>query len=194
MSDRGYFNLLSHLTRSSTSLSLSTFQASIAHYLAHVQPSSTPLAASVVSSPYFRPISYVKLEAISTAFRHAVHLKVKLLKDEQSTLFSRGLTGRTREWVRDVLRGLQGGNALLRLACTGGMLLGLNDLEREFFAPDTYMRRRVEEEIVVSLAEVMDMYCFAASGWEKEFVPTAQGTEGESILHSPITPCLEYSS
>ena len=170
MTDRGYLNLLSHLNRPQTTLPLATIQASIAHYLAHIQPSATPLAATIVSSPFFRSANHAKLSALLTAFRHAVHFKIKVLKDEQSNVFVRGLSARTTDWVGGVLAGLQGGQALLRLACCSGLLQGLEDWEKELRARDCRMRRRVEEELVVALAEMMDQFApNTRTTWEKEF-------------------------
>ncbi|KAJ3529486.1 hypothetical protein NM688_g7849 [Phlebia brevispora] len=181
MSDRGYFNLLAHLTRSTTSLPLSTAQAAVTHYLAHVQPTPTPLAASVISSAYFRSTSYAKLDALQTAFRHAVHLKVKLLKDEKRGLFTLGLSARTATWIYEVLKGLEGGAALLRFGCASGLLLGLEDWEDELTARNSRMRRRVEEELVIALAEVMDFHTEPNSAWEREFASDTEGTSFASI-------------
>lgn len=171
MTDRGYLNLLSHLTRTQTTLPLKTIQASIAHYLAHILPSPTPLAATVVSSPFFlKNVSYAKLDGLVVAFRHAVHIKMKLIKEEPRGLFTRGTNARVAEWSAEMLKGLQGGQSLLRLACYAGLLQGLGDWEEELKAVESRMRRRVEEELVVALAEVMDLFTAASStGWEKEF-------------------------
>lgn len=181
MADRGYINLLSHLNRAAATLPLETIQASIAHYLAHVQPLPTAFTAIVISSQLFRALSLPKLEALSTAFRHGVHFKFKLLQDEPGGLFSRSMRGKLGEWVHSVLKGLQGGQTMLRLAAYDGLLLGLEDLESEVNAKEGRMRGKVEEELVVALAEAMDMYPLNASsvGWEKEFVPSA-GHQTES--------------
>lgn len=195
MSDRGYINLLSHLNRITTTLSLPTIQASIAHYLAHIQPSPTPLAATVISSPLFRTFSHPKLESLSTAFRHAVHLKVKLLKIEQGSLLSRSLKARVGEWVQGVMKGLQGGQELLRLACFTGLLLGLNDWEEDLSTKETRMRRRVEEELVISLAEVMELYPHkSALGWEREFNSGSGGTVGHHAGELLLLKCTDDSS
>jgi hypothetical protein len=84
MSDRGYSNLLNHLNRSSTVIPIQTIQASISYYLANVQPSLTPLAATVIGSPFFRPFSNARLVAASTAFGHALHIKVELFRKKES--------------------------------------------------------------------------------------------------------------
>lgn len=174
MTDRGYLNLLTHLTRSSTTLPLPTLQASLAHYLANAQPSPTPLAASVASSPLFRHPTSSQLEALQTAFRHALHFRAALLQKEEEGVggvFRRGVRARTGEWIRAVLKGLEGGNGALRLACSSGLLLGLGDRERD----ESRVRRKVEEEVILALAEVMDLHSNASSGWEREFKTDAEG-------------------
>ncbi|KZT23412.1 hypothetical protein NEOLEDRAFT_1069606 [Neolentinus lepideus HHB14362 ss-1] len=169
--DRGYTNLLSHLHRSSTSLSQEALQGAIAYYLASVQPSPTPLSASVISSPLFRPFSHAKLHALSTAFRHAVHLKCQALKKDNDAIFQRSPGARLADWVKATVKGCQGGQAVLRLVCYGGLLLGLEDVKRSIDGGSG--REKVENEIVVALAEVMDMYVSMQSlaGWDKEFRP-----------------------
>lgn len=172
-----------------------------------MQPSPTPLAATVISSPLFRRASgygsgsgygngsvsgigigigigpgtgtgttagaHAKLESLSTAFRHALHLKVKALKTEAEQsgfIFGRGWKGRLAEWVQGVMKGLQGGEEMLRLSCYTGLLLGLGDWEVDLDAKESRMRRKVEEELVISLAEVMELYPHKTSlGWEHEF-------------------------
>jgi hypothetical protein len=184
MTDRGYLNLLSHLTRSSTNLPLQTIQGSIAHYLAHIHPSPTPLAATVVSSPFFRHASYERLDGLATALRHAVHVKVKALNDEPGGVFTRSVSARVASWTGEVSNGLQGAVPLLRLTCYTGLVQGLEDWDGELKAKDGAMRRRVEEEFVVALAEVMDQLTATSStGWEKEFTREAkmQNDEGECV-------------
>ena len=79
----------------------------------------------------------------------------------------------------EVVKGLQGGRALLRLSCLVGLLLGLKDLEAaQGDIP------QVEDEIVVALAEVMDSHTQTvnASDWEKEFQPHEDGAAYTSVL------------
>ncbi|KDQ62276.1 hypothetical protein JAAARDRAFT_189618 [Jaapia argillacea MUCL 33604] len=168
--DRGYTNLLAHLQRSPTSLPLQTIQVSCSHYLAHVQPSPTPLSASIISSPLFRTFSHPKLVALTTTYRHAVHHKLKVLEDEGTSIFDRSKKARLSDWIGDVLKGLEGGAAMLRLVCSGGLLLGLEDVKSTV---DVRIRGKVEDEVVVELAEVLDAYSYGSvsDGWEKEFQP-----------------------
>ncbi|OCH85759.1 hypothetical protein OBBRIDRAFT_762524 [Obba rivulosa] len=178
--DRGYFYLLSHLHRPATTLPLNTLQASIAHYLAHLQPSPTSLAGTLVSSPLFRVLLYPRLDTLCTALRHALHIKAKLLKDEQG-IFVRSVNARAADWVKHVLEGFRGGHPVMRLVCAGGLLLGLEDLEGELHAKEGRMRARVEEEVVLALAEVIDTYTVQSStGWEKDF--SLEYKEGEDPL------------
>ncbi|KAI0917380.1 hypothetical protein AcW2_007517 [Taiwanofungus camphoratus] len=182
MTDRGYFFLLNHLYHPTINLSLSTVQTSIAHYLVHLQPSPTSLAGSLVSSPFFRPFSRARLEVLCTALRHGVHIKVKLLQGEQGSLFARSLKSRATEWVKGILAGLRGGHPMLRLVCSGGLLLGLQDLEGEVHARESRMRRDVEEEVILALAEVIDTYSYLppSADWSKDYSSDPQ--DGEEPL------------
>lgn len=176
-----YSNLLAHLQRSSTSVDFETIEGTLSHHLAHLSPLPTPLAASAVSAPLFlsAPITLTKLDSLSTSFRHAIHLKYELLnKDAEDSslvkaLFSRSCSSRMAEWVDALMKGLQGGRPIMRLACATGVLMGLHD-----FANIRAQKSSVENEVVLSLAEVMDQArSFSAttspgpSEWEIEFRP-----------------------
>lgn len=178
-SDRGYLNLVAHLNAHTSSLPLETLNASVAHYLARAQPSATPLAASVVSSPRFSAsFSFTILEGLQTAFRHALHVKIKVITGEPGGIFSRGLTAQVAEWNSQVLKGLQGGHPVLRLACYSGLLFGLNDHEKKLKMQQTFPRRRVEEELVIALAEIIDFVSPTADAWEAEFRTHGRNTAG----------------
>ena len=128
-----------------------------------------------------------------------------------SSIFSLPLESKLSVWARDILNGLQGGQSVARFACLGGLLVGLEDLGRQMAArkagrvtgPDgkgefdevVAVRRRtrgkVEEEVIIALAEVMEMYPSLAIGtsledggarldWESEFAQSAPGTTGRS--------------
>jgi hypothetical protein len=173
---REYTILLSHLHRPSSSLPLSTHQSLISHFLAHT-PTPTPLTATVISSLLFRPFSHVKLVTLVTAFRHAVHLRLKAIQDEETTLFTRGIRPRMTEWVRSLVKGFKGGQALIRFVSAGGILLGLSDLKENLGADpgSGSVRAKVEDELIVALTEIMELYAAPKdSAWEKEFQP---GTE-----------------
>jgi hypothetical protein len=194
MSDRGYTILLSHLHNPATKLALSAIQGALAYQLANVSPLPTPLAALTVSSPFYlsQPFTYPKLHSLSTAFRHAVHLKYRTSVESHNkrstmgSLFGRPLCTALGQWVTDVLKGLQGGHAVLRLASSTGLLLGVEDLMVAGSGKGIYLdnaRSAVEDEILVAVAEVMDAYAYgfgssSSNGieeWEKEFQPAGQG-------------------
>ena len=167
--------------------------------------SPTPLAATIVGSPMFRFPDQTRVETINgneqlemllKAFRHAVHYKVHALLGKPdpsnpsastpgssshgilSSVFSLPIESKLSAWTRDILSGLQGGSSPVRFSCLGGLLIGLEDLERQKTArkaghtidPDgkrevdevVAVRRRtrgnVEEEVIVALAEVMERY------------------------------------
>jgi hypothetical protein len=176
---REYTILLSHLHRPSSSLPLSTHQSLISHFLAHT-PTPTPLTATVISSLLFRPFSHAKLVTLVTAFRHAVHLRLKALQDEETTLFTRGIRPRMAEWVRSLVKGFKGGHAVIRFVSAGGILLGLGDL-RETLGADSgsgSVRAKTEDELIVALTEIMELYGAPKdSAWEKEFQPETEHGE-----------------
>jgi hypothetical protein len=178
---REYTILLGHLHRPSSSLPLSTHQSLISHFLAHT-PTPTPLAATVISSPLFRPFSHAKLVTLVTAFKHAVHLRLKSLQDEETTLFTRGIRPRMAEWVRGLVKGFKGGQAVIRFVSAGGILLGLDELKDKLGADSGSgsVRAKIEDELIVSLTEITELYGAPKdSAWEKEFQPETEHGERE---------------
>ncbi|EAU85803.1 hypothetical protein CC1G_05020 [Coprinopsis cinerea okayama7 len=196
--DRGYTLLLNHLHNPATTLPLQTIQGALSHHLATISPSPTPLAATAISSPFYlsQPIDYAKLYSLSTAFRHASHLKFRALAQSERKrtrlegLFKKSLVGSLDQWMKDVVKGVQGGHPVLRIACCSGLLLGLEDLKRPSKETGEGVnvvgaRGFVEDEDIVALAEVMDAYTFNGHSssfsahlgieeWEKEFQPAGQ--------------------
>ncbi|EIN12584.1 hypothetical protein PUNSTDRAFT_60653 [Punctularia strigosozonata HHB-11173 SS5] len=154
--DRNYRNLLAHLHDPSTKLALPAIQAAVAHYIASLEPAPTPLAAIVVSSPYFRACEQTQLDALSTAFRHAVHLKYKAAENDHGGVFSPGTNARMNTWAKATLAGLQGGHPLLRLACAGGLLQGLDDTRVQLGGDGSGARGRSEAEVVLAFAAAID--------------------------------------
>ena len=202
------------------------------------EESPTPLAAAIVGSSMFRLPDLMdvetidgdgRLETLLKAFRHAVHYKVHALLGKPdpanpsastsssssqgmlSSVFSLSTESKLSTWTRDILSGLQGGPSAVRFACLSGLLVGLEDLERQKAAqkaghvidPDgkrgtdetVAVRRRtrgkVEEEVIVTLAEVMEAYPLPSSDqlvnggeqrsdWESEFARNVSGTRGRS--------------
>lgn len=74
--------------------------------------------------------------------------------------------------------------SVVRLACAGGLLLGLKDLKAHIGLISG--QGAVEDEVVVAFAEVMETYKprQEGSGWEKEFQPATE--QGEGAYLSPI--------
>jgi hypothetical protein len=189
---REYTILLNHLHKPSSSLPLSTHQSLISHFLAQT-PTPTPLTATVISSPLFRPFSQAKLTTLVTAFRHAVHLRLKALEDEEKSLFTRGIRPRMAEWVRGLLKGFKGGQAVIRFVSAGGILLSLDDLIKKLGADpgSGSVRAKTEDELIVALTEILELYGAPKdSAWEKEFQPETE--HGERVL--PLLPSRMLSN
>ncbi|KAG6889886.1 hypothetical protein C0995_013861 [Termitomyces sp. Mi166 len=189
--------LLIHLQKSSSSVPLQTIIAALAHHLSVDLPTPTPLTASAVSSPYFLvyPPTNERLQGLVTAFRHAIHLKHRTLVKRaeegwslSQAIFSRGVEGGMREWVRAVNRGLQGGRAVIRLACCTGLLLGVKDLPQ---VGTSY--GKVEDEVVIALAEVMDEYSSVTGDWEEEFRPKIDASQSLPLLPKAKLKALPLS-
>ncbi|KIJ59494.1 hypothetical protein HYDPIDRAFT_118489 [Hydnomerulius pinastri MD-312] len=183
-SDRGYTLLLGYLHRPTSKIPpLPTLQGLIVHYLTTLSPTPTPLAATVVSSPLFRPFSLAKLEALSTSFRHAVHAKLRVLKEEPSGVFSPSLNARLNNWSTSLLKGLEGGHAITRLACCSGLLLGLEDVLSRLPAKHRDVKASVEDELILAFADVIDLFT-SSDSWGQEFQPVTEG--GEDALTLPL--------
>ena len=157
-----YTRLLQHLHRREQVLPLETIQAALAHHLANVQLAPTPLAATAISSNLFftTPFKPVNLQTLQVAFRHALYLKYTLL-DKPKTLsalvFTRSHKSQMDTWVSDLLKGLQGGHAVMRLAAGSGILLGLEEVEKDKNVA-LGIRRKVEDEVIIAFAEALDIY------------------------------------
>lgn len=119
-----------------------------------------------------------------------MHLRLKALENEESTLFTRGIRPRMAEWVRGLVKGFKGGQAVIRFVCAGGILLGLEDLKKKLGADpgSGSVRAKTEDELIVALTEIMELYGAPKdSAWEKEFQPETERGEREphvlSFLH-----------
>jgi hypothetical protein len=152
LADHNYQNLLTNLHRHPNRLPLDALQSSITHYITYIEPSPTPLAASVISSPFFLTSDQSKLHALVTAFRHAVQLKHESAVKEVGGIFSPGVTSRMSTWAKAVLDGLQGGHPLLRLACACGLLQGMEDIRIRPNGRNISARGKTESEVVLSFA------------------------------------------
>ncbi|KAG1822504.1 uncharacterized protein BJ212DRAFT_1328449 [Suillus subaureus] len=179
--DRGHTLLLSSLGRSNTTETpLSTIQALIVHYLANIYPSPTPLAATIVSSPIFIQFSLSKLEVLSTSFRHAVHSKLQVLKADSSGLFSPSLDTQLNVWSLAIFQGLEGGHAIIRLACCSGLLLGLEDILQHLPAKMRGVKGIAEDELVMTFADVIDQFS-TSDTWRKEFHSAAESADALAL-------------
>jgi len=206
--DRAYTNLLAHLRSADPILPLTTIQSALAHYLAHISPLPTPLAASAVSSTLYlvQPFTSDRLQSLLTAFRHATHLRYSKKKNDIKNgsrlvnLFSSSINATLGQWIDNVAKGIQGGHPILRLSSLSGLLLGILDLEanlKENQSDEAFSlylgnsKNGVEQELMMAVAEIMDTYPYGltsdlASDWEKEFQPAGQGEYLISFLFDAI--------
>jgi hypothetical protein len=96
-----------------------------------------------------------------------------------------------KEWATASLKGLQGGHPIMRLACAGGLLIGLDEVEITNYG----WRKVAEDEIVVALAEIMDIFnAQSPGGWEKEFQPETETGEGALTVLSYCTQYLIFTT
>jgi hypothetical protein len=79
------------------------------------------------------------------------------------------------------MKGLQGGQAMMRVACCAGLLNGLEDFEARLKMREGRLRGKVEEEVVLAVAEVMDLYSSGrgSTDWEDEF---HKDTDGKGLF------------
>ncbi|KAJ3762126.1 hypothetical protein EV360DRAFT_36356 [Lentinula raphanica] len=178
MPNTAYSNLLLHLHRAQPTLPLETIQSALAFHIANQSPLPTPLAATAITSPLFltHPLNLSRLQVLSNSFRHALHLKYTLFSGPRQGFFERSNSTRLTEWTSSLMKGLQGGDSLLRLAAASGVLQGLDDLHNSHPA-NAYpvleaIKAKVEDEVVIAFAEVMDQEGVARE-WESEFQQTA---------------------
>ena len=86
------------------------------------------------------------------------------------------------EWVRGLVKGFKGGQAVIRFVSVGGILLGLDDLIKKLSADlgSGSVRAKVEDELIVALSEIVELYGAPKdSAWEKEFQPETEQGECE---------------
>ncbi|KAJ4481954.1 hypothetical protein J3R30DRAFT_3699258 [Lentinula aciculospora] len=190
MSNYAYSNLLQHLHRAQPALPLETIQSALAFHIANQNSLPTPIAATAITSPLFlsHPFTLSRLQILSNSFRHSLHLKYTLLSGPRFSFFERSISTRLTEWTKALIKGLQGGNPILKLAAASGVLLGLEDLRTHSKSNSLHtdlnsnavsqdlvsdaIRAKVEDEVVIALAEVMDQEGVGRD-WEREFQQTA---------------------
>jgi hypothetical protein len=182
--DPGYVNLLTFLRRHRPTnlIPFPDLQTTISHHLARHSVSPTPLVAALVSSPLFIPYSNAKLELLTVALRHAALHRFQLLKDSRGGLLKKGLRARLGDWSKGVILGLKGGHAVLRLAASGGLLMGLEDINASLPLGDVSWRRRVQDAVILAVAEIMDLYVRTSDGWVTEFLPETENGEGTYLI------------
>ncbi|KAJ3996292.1 hypothetical protein F5050DRAFT_1692897 [Lentinula boryana] len=189
MPSNAYSNLLQHLHRAQPALPLETIQAALAFHIANQNLLPTPLAATAITSPLFlsHPFTLSRLQVLSNSFRHALHLKFTLVSGPRLSFLEGSISTRLTEWTKSLMKGLQGGNSLLRLAAAGGVLQGLQDLQTQAKANSgtgmnsshtasenpvsDAIRAKVEDEVVIAFAEVIDQEGVGRE-WESEFQQT----------------------
>lgn len=84
------------------------------------------------------------------------------------------------EWVRGLLKGFKGGQAVIRFACAGGILLGLEDLKVKSRTDPVggSARAKTEDELIIALTEITELYGVPKDTiWEKEFQPETEHGE-----------------
>jgi hypothetical protein len=184
-------HLLTHLQSTKPTVPLPTLLAALSHHLSVDLPTPTTLAAAAISSPFFlaHPQTHDRLQGLVAAFRHAIYLKhealVKARQENRSisrVIFSKTVQRELRDWIQEALKGVQGGQAVLRLACCVGISLGVKGVKGVDVNDEM-----VDDEIVIALAEVMDAHVYSngASDWEKEFQPRVQGMFGTPAIRFP---------
>ncbi|KAE9405702.1 hypothetical protein BT96DRAFT_915910 [Gymnopus androsaceus JB14] len=169
-----YSTLLHHLHH--PKLQAASIQSALAFHIANLSPLPTPLVATAITCPLFlsHPFSLSRLQALSASFRHALHLKLTLLSAPNFSLFERSISTRLTQWTNALLKGLQGGNPLLRLAAAAGVLLAFEDIRSQANNP-------FEDQVVIAFAEVMEQ----EGQWESEFQSTALFEQ--DLIVAPLT-------
>jgi hypothetical protein len=182
--DAAYSNLLTHLRHSSTSqVSVDTLATSLAYHLSRppvTSSSPTPLAAAVAQSPVWHPLSLETCVALRDAFTQATVLYYKEITKKEAGIFSRSHKSRLNEWLRAVDSGLAGGPLVLRIACTAGVLTGINHCEKTTTSPKLSARDQLELELLQSLSSVLDTST-PAQQWRTDFEST-RATSGEYMV------------
>jgi hypothetical protein len=88
------------------------------------------------------------------------------------------------EWVRCLVKGFKGGQALIQFVSAGGILLGLDDLKNKLGADpgSGSVRAKTEDELIIALTEIMELYGAPKdSAWEKEFQPETEHGELDAL-------------
>ena len=177
--DRGYLNLLAHLREERPRVKLETIQAAICHYLINLpptQPTPAPLTTSVISSPIWRPFTLNLCLSLGNTFRVSVRQKLSELNKKERGIFDTSVSSELTTWTLAVLDGLKDGLPLLRMTISGGLRLGLNDLQDVKLSRS--LHRKVEAAAVLAFAEETDATNSLNDQWTSEFSHTERSTAG----------------
>jgi len=161
-------NLLTHLQHPTPSISVETVANTVPHYLAQLPlPNPTQLTAYVISSPLWRSISLSDLRSLMTAYRTALHLKKNIIQKDAGGWLGRSPQALLAEWASALMKGVSRGDPQLRVIILGGILQGFNDVRKEDVK--SWIRDRLERQIIIACAEVMEELSAATHTWENEF-------------------------
>lgn len=178
--DAAYTNLLAHLQRPGSGISLQTVISATPYYLAQLPlPHPTQLTAFVISSSAWQPLSVHTLGSLVNCFRSAVHLKETNLQNSASGWFARDPQILLAEWAFAVMKGVSRGDPQLKIGIIGGLLLGLKDLGHDHVL--NRVQDRLENQIVIACAEMLEGVSTLGNSWKAEFkVQEAEDVGGAS--------------
>ena len=167
--ERAFKNLLAQLQLKSPTIPAETLYTAISYFLSNTPQhfTSRQLTAAIISSPIWDPLSLSSLACATSAFRRAIRAKHDALETRPISIF---LSKRSdfNAWLVGILKGLDNGNTLLRLAISGGLLLEMTE-----YIPNAHHQKKalIEEEVIASLAEILDSAdnSDAKVAWEKTF-------------------------
>jgi hypothetical protein len=166
--DRSYANLLLHLQRPRSGISLQTVVSAIPHYLSQLPlPHPTQLTAIVISSSLWQPLSVHTVASLMNGYRSAVLSKEKQVQNAVGGWFARDPRTLLAEWASAVMKGVSRGDPQLRIAILGGLQLGFHDVD----PGDTRnsVRGRLESQIVIACAEMLEAVSTPGHTWRTEF-------------------------
>lgn len=181
--DRAYTNLLEHLNHPKPSISLDVVFSSVPYYLSQLAlPHPTQLTAFFISSTLWKRLTLGQLKAIIATFRTAVHLKhVEIQKSGK--WFLQSPQQQLAEWMNAVLKGISRGNPQLKFAMLGGMLVAFHELGDD--AISVWKRDRIQRQVVLACAELMETVSDTADPWEQEFSSTPDSQFRSLFFSSP---------
>ncbi|KAL5501595.1 hypothetical protein ACEPAH_8855 [Sanghuangporus vaninii] len=190
--DRGYLILLAHLREEKPRISFDALQAAICHYLIHLpttQPTPSPLTASVISSPLWRPFTFKGCLSLGNTFRVSVRQKFAELNKKERGLFDTSISIDLISWLSGILEGLKDGAPLLRMSIAGGLRLGLDDIQDAKLSRS--LLRKAEGIVVLAFAEAVEMSNSANDQWTSEFSYAEKGSN-EDLAELSVLLASQY--